>query len=161
MLFAAAVSFVGLVCLIPPCFALDSNPSVFKPVNWANGHIKYTEEDVFVGLSAFAFYHEGEHSSTIKFRDSSACESRYGDDGGYSCQQCIEAGEALQASTIVSVVSQLGQIATDLQRSTVAGDVNCQKSLAIFTGILGFATAAFSLYQFRVSCWSVGFVWAF
>jgi hypothetical protein len=61
------------------------------------------------------------------------------------CRNCKKAAQGSLGLIITSVITQVFQITTDLQRSTRFGDLNCQKTFGLVTSLYGFISTIFAL----------------
>jgi len=75
------------------------------------------------------------------------------DDPTAHCTDCADVSESTTLFIILSIVTQISQISSDVQRSTRYGDINCQKLWAVLTSTFGFVTGIQSLRTFAFSCW--------
>lgn len=152
---AFGVSVMGLIFMIVAACAVSTDPVVVKNTCWSTGS-PTDDVSVYVGLSGVAYQYTGDDDlidDDLKFLDWDEYEC-VGDD---DCdgKTCADAASALVTMAILGAVTQLGQLTTDLQRSTVAGDLNCQKTMGIVTGIFGLVSTLYSLTGFTASCWHV------
>eukprot|EP00429_Kryptoperidinium_foliaceum_P019195 CAMPEP_0176034142 /NCGR_PEP_ID=MMETSP0120_2-20121206/16873_1 /TAXON_ID=160619 /ORGANISM="Kryptoperidinium foliaceum, Strain CCMP 1326" /LENGTH=312 /DNA_ID=CAMNT_0017367479 /DNA_START=111 /DNA_END=1049 /DNA_ORIENTATION=- len=71
-------------------------------------------------------------------------------------EQCVECGESLmsKAALILTLVTEVPTFATNLQRSTRFGDLNCQKVMGLISNSFSFCTALIALVAFRQECYS-------
>jgi len=91
-------------------------------------------------------------SREIRWDDVSACTR--GDDPEILqlCDDCRN--NLLSTSTLVlAILTQLPTMATDLQRTTLFGDVNCQKSMGVVTNLCSLVSSMMSLLAFRAACY--------
>jgi hypothetical protein len=154
-LVALALSIIELLLLVPPAFGVSSHASIIRRVSWAHGeHTTDRKKRLFVGLSASSEY-GGDHLLRTFHFSTDKCEDFASEANIGKCETCVAVANSLQFAAIFTLLPQLGQITTDVQRSTRAGDVNCQKVWGIVTGIVGFASAVFSLSGFRYACWDI------
>jgi len=72
---------------------------------------------------------------------------------GDACRGCRESLPETVTFAVMGAVTQIPQMATDLQRSTAFGDVNCQATLGLVTSLWGCFSALFALRSFSRSCW--------
>lgn len=70
------------------------------------------------------------------------------------CSGCRNTAMASVTFAIMGVITQIPQITTDLQRSTLFGDVNCQATMGTVTSFFGTYSTLASLGTFSQSCWS-------
>merc|ERR1712048_1182661 len=64
------------------------------------------------------------------------------------------AATCLLVSSITAVLSKLGQLTTDVQRSVPMGDMNCQKAFGVATGILMTAMSLNSWLVYVDKCYT-------
>ena len=57
-----------------------------------------------------------------------------------------------QTLVIMGAITQVGQIMTDLQRSHPKGHLNCQRFLALLTGVYGSVSTLAALMTYAESC---------
>ena len=113
-----------------------STLQVVKNTCWSTGSPNEFV-DVYVGLSGVAYQlHDTgtDEDGKLKFTNWEDYECSSGDaDLCDKSGDCKTAATGLIATAILGAVTQLGQLTTDLQRSTIAGDLNCQKTMGIVT----------------------------
>mmetsp|Transcript_89268 Transcript_89268/g.257458 ORF Transcript_89268/g.257458 Transcript_89268/m.257458 type:complete len:359 (-) Transcript_89268:168-1244(-) len=70
--------------------------------------------------------------------------------------QCIQCKESLvpKSAIIMSIVTQLPTLTTDLQRATRFGDVNCQKTMGVVSNVVSLFNSLVALWSFRTACYS-------
>jgi len=73
----------------------------------------------------------------------------------YSCEKCAERASGLSRMVSFSVLTQFAQMMTNLQRTTVFGDVNCQAGVGVITGFTGLASTLSSLVMYWSLCGKV------
>ena len=163
MLIAGVLSFVGWLLLIPAAVGISTNRTAVYDLPWATANLKNGDGDdadntLFINLAAAVVYtKDGDFVSKFDFADDSCAE----DDDGFNfgslpesaCEACVSAATGLQTGAIVGLLTQLTQLLTDVQRSTVRGDVNCQKAMGVITGIFGLVVGLYTVAQFRKYCW--------
>lgn len=69
-----------------------------------------------------------------------------------NCAGCRDTAIASVSFAIGSVLSQIPQMTTDLQRATMFGDVNCQATMGAVTSVIGLITTLSSLGTFYRGC---------
>eukprot|EP00450_Noctiluca_scintillans_P017435 CAMPEP_0194535286 /NCGR_PEP_ID=MMETSP0253-20130528/73763_1 /TAXON_ID=2966 /ORGANISM="Noctiluca scintillans" /LENGTH=326 /DNA_ID=CAMNT_0039381039 /DNA_START=357 /DNA_END=1337 /DNA_ORIENTATION=+ len=70
---------------------------------------------------------------------------------GASCDECKDSLFS-NPSLIGGVISQIPTMATDCQRMTEFGDVNCQKVVGVMTNVLTFFLTVISVVRYRHGC---------
>lgn len=68
------------------------------------------------------------------------------------CHECKDACSSTYNAVIVSLVTSVPQLLTDIQRSTRRGDLNCQKVMGVVTGIIGTLSSLSSLSLYADGC---------
>jgi hypothetical protein len=107
-------------------------------------------------LSSLGFEHTGgqTYERSLEWRDEFACETFNEQETQTLCENCRD--DLVPKSTlIVGILTQLPTIATDLQRATRFGDVNCQATLGFLTNVVSLVSTMTALLAFRWSCWHV------
>jgi len=164
MLLAFSLSSFALVCMVLSAAALFPSRMLLPQLSWARGAF-WTSTDF--GTEILVLWDSGIYdrvytltsSTTFPFfvrsirpwSDTTECGA-FGLDA--ECAQCREGSLACAEFIFVSVLTQLPQMATDLQRTTTFGDVNCQKMFGFFTGLLGMSTSLMALREFSNACWN-------
>lgn len=165
MYFALFVSLVGMIMLIVGALALSSNATTVYHTAWAvgigkkdvqyhNTTVSFDDTRISIGLNSVVI-HKRKNDKVVwnKKWKNVDCDTIQGSSS--LCDQCKAQALGFQVPVIIGMVTQVLQIATDVQRSTVAGDVNCQKFMGIFTGVLGLTATLFALGSFRDACYRV------
>jgi len=70
----------------------------------------------------------------------------------YACEKCANQASGLSRMVSFSVLTQFAQMMTNLQRTTVFGDVNCQAGVGVITGFTGLASTLSSLFMYWGLC---------
>eukprot|EP00470_Lotharella_oceanica_P001451 CAMPEP_0170173768 /NCGR_PEP_ID=MMETSP0040_2-20121228/7034_1 /TAXON_ID=641309 /ORGANISM="Lotharella oceanica, Strain CCMP622" /LENGTH=209 /DNA_ID=CAMNT_0010415099 /DNA_START=224 /DNA_END=853 /DNA_ORIENTATION=+ len=74
------------------------------------------------------------------------------DENEDDCNTCRRAALGSVTTVIMSLVTSIPQLMTDIQRSHPEGDLNCQKILGVVTGIMGFVTTLAAINTFVIDC---------
>jgi hypothetical protein len=142
MFVAAGFSFLAIiVCIVSLC-SMSYNNSQVKNTNWTYG---YTSEfEFYVGLYEIIVIAPrfGEVSFSWK----------YYEHGYYA--DCKDACNVSIYSVIFALITCIPTILTDLQRSTVKGDFNCQKVMGVVTGLMGTISTLLALSFYADGCYS-------
>jgi len=147
MVIALVFSVLGQIFLVAGICAFSKDNDTVVNTAWAIGTGKSGHSgSVYVGLTRVATRVHGKLSGT----DISDVNC---DDLDDACKSCVNAVEGIQVTAIMGVITQVPQILTDIQRSTVRGDRNCQKFMGVATGIFGCLSTLAALGTFRDSCW--------
>jgi len=76
-----------------------------------------------------------------------------GPQAGDACRTCQESVGETVTFAIMGVITQIPTIATNMQRSTAFGDVNCQATMGFVSSFFGCFSALMTLRSFSMSCW--------
>jgi len=68
------------------------------------------------------------------------------------CGDCVSGTTGAVTSIILSAITAVPTMMTDLQRATPYGDANCQKMMGLITGVLSLLSGVNSLRTFRNNC---------
>lgn len=145
MLTAAVVSFIALIFQLIPVISLDDNTQVLINTRW--GFVRF--EDVVVSICPEDIIVENDGDTDRFALDSSECQGLIDED---TCESCKDANQAAVSLAVISFITGFVQFMTDLQRSTEAGDLNCQKFMGIATGIAGGLSTLSSLSTYSADC---------
>lgn len=92
----------------------------------------------------------GFFEKTVSWDDQSACFND-SPEMVVLCEDCKQ--NRLPTSTLfISIFGQLPTMATNLQRTTRFGDVNCQASIGILSNVFSLLSSMAALVSFRMSC---------
>lgn len=141
MLFAAFVSFFGCILQLIAVLSISTRNSTVKSTCWTYGESESSK--LWVGLSEVIYEQNGITTSTLW--DEHNCVYDY-------CHQCKDACGSTYNAVIVSLITSLPQLMTDIQRSTRRGDLNCQKVMGVVTGMIGTLSSLSSLSLYADGC---------
>eukprot|EP00656_Telonema_subtile_P025156 TRINITY_DN2725_c0_g1_i1.p1 TRINITY_DN2725_c0_g1~~TRINITY_DN2725_c0_g1_i1.p1 ORF type:complete len:477 (+),score=86.51 TRINITY_DN2725_c0_g1_i1:148-1578(+) len=173
MLTAFCVSFISWVFCFVALAAASTETSVILDVAWARGTTALdatlhppsgASVTSYIGINARVDVVTPtggvSTTSTVNWDDPGACTVN-----GFTfpgCSSCEDTATGAISWLIVAVVTQMFQMATDLQRATRYGDLNCQKVMGIATGLFSAYTTLQSLSSFMQNCASKNnFEWFF
>uniref|UniRef100_A0A7R9U6N9 Uncharacterized protein n=1 Tax=Pinguiococcus pyrenoidosus TaxID=172671 RepID=A0A7R9U6N9_9STRA len=143
---AAAVSFISIILCIVPLVSFATDADTVRNVHWTHakgrtfvGDVRVDSFDVYISLRAIALFGFQDTDPTVfDFEDDDCDEELFP-----YCDDCIESSEDTESVVILAFLTTILQLVQDLQRSSFAGDFNCQRFLGIVFGIVG----AFSTLQ--------------
>merc|ERR1712241_889747 len=69
------------------------------------------------------------------------------------CKSCRTSAAETVTFALMAVITQVPQMTTDLQRTTVFGDVNCQSTMGFLSSVMGCFSALMALRSFGVTCY--------
>jgi hypothetical protein len=152
MLSATFVTFVCMILTIIALVAVSDLDSYVKDTCWTYGEVSDGSK-IYVGLNKIIITELGAPDQSIVWGDS-ACHTleQAGNELGF-CEECRNECDAAVGVAIVSLVTILPTITTDIQRSTRKGDMNCQKFMGILTGVLGFFSTMAALSTYAGGCY--------
>jgi len=165
MFFAFSVSFAAWIMILLASLALASNTTLVENFAWASGSIHshgYFSAEVYLGMRRRVIDVEEYSNATntthsvivTDWSNQNACNGFIsGTSLNSTCQQCVDSLDSVSTLAITSVITQTIQLATDLQRTTPYGDMNCQKIMGVLTGVYGLISGLLSLQDFADSCW--------
>ncbi|KAJ1433827.1 hypothetical protein B484DRAFT_447022 [Ochromonadaceae sp. CCMP2298] len=150
------ISFVSLVLISVSMASLSYTGSVVRDVAFFQGTIKLNES----GYDSSVNFYAGLNAVNIQSCDDANCPDTtqtWGEascpDFFVGCDECVAAARGSVSTLIMAFITQIPQLSTDIQRSTVGGDLHCQKTFGIITGIFGTLTTLSALSSFAGSCY--------
>lgn len=160
---AFCVSFLAWCCMLLSGLALTESDALVRSFAWAVGNAESPARTItatrFVGVShrilvvsvapSFAVSPNASLYSSVAWTDEEACSHEMES----TCEQCALAAGSVTKLAIASILTQMVQMATDLQRTTPYGDMNCQKLMGVITGFYGLISGLKSLHYFSSGCW--------
>lgn len=156
------LSAIQFIACIYACFGLSNGEGTIRNTYWAkatvdasdvpeNANVPVVEATLYMGVSSLVV-DMGDDVDTMKW--SEACEpNEVTNEPSMYCTDCKDAVTPIYTTAIMSTVAKLGQLLTDLQRSTQKGDVNCQKFMGMFTGFFATATTLAAFQTFSDACY--------
>jgi len=146
--FATVLSVIGTLFAILSCMGISDDLDTIKNFAWSYGEGQGPLDgfEIYIGLSG-----------TVECPITGDCVYSDFDSGDIACsekwcQDCKDASSDSIPTAIMGVITYLPSIATDLQRSTREGDINCQKFAGIFSGILGTVTTLSAVGTYVDAC---------
>eukprot|EP00927_Polykrikos_kofoidii_P048492 TRINITY_DN42766_c0_g1_i1.p1 TRINITY_DN42766_c0_g1~~TRINITY_DN42766_c0_g1_i1.p1 ORF type:complete len:378 (+),score=51.63 TRINITY_DN42766_c0_g1_i1:34-1167(+) len=70
-----------------------------------------------------------------------------------ACESC-QSNTPATSTLILSIITQFPTMATNLQRSTRFGDVNCQKTMGVITNVFSLLSSLSSMLLYRRACYT-------
>lgn len=170
---AAFITFLGLALSIYSLLGASTNASLIHAAHWSHGRARITTwyngtMDVYIGLNAqlrrltcddvvcensaisrgFVDNGDGHFEKIVEWRNESSCNADETD----ACVKCKQSALGTEMTVIGSCITLWPQFITNMQRSTVFGDVNCQSTLGALTTIGGALSSIAALSVFRLHC---------
>jgi len=142
----------GLLCIFA-CLAISSDPELVRKTAWSIGESKFGGGKIYLGLSKLVIYNNGDKVTDVSWKNVD-CDAlpQLGDD----CDDCKDSARGIVQTAIIAAVTHVPTISTYVQRCSRYGDRNCQKTLGIVTGTLGFVSTLSALLSFNANCIDVG-----
>lgn len=134
--------------LIAGAFGISTSESILRNTYWSKVRI----EDATAYIGPAALIRETGNKTTTQAWSDIDCSAAFDPD---QCQDCSDAAQGTITTAVVGVVTTIPTIQTDFQRSTQRGDLNCQKFMALFTGLAGGLSSMATLLAFSQNCWRV------
>mmetsp|Transcript_33705 Transcript_33705/g.54273 ORF Transcript_33705/g.54273 Transcript_33705/m.54273 type:complete len:222 (-) Transcript_33705:395-1060(-) len=149
MLFAAFLSFTGIILQTIPVVAISEDREPRKSAAWitADATVNGTEGKLWLALSGIEL-DQFEEIRSVDW-DSNTCSVTIDQD---ACEKCRDASESSYSTALLSLITAVPQFLTDIQRSTPEGDLNCQKFFGIATGIIGFFGTITAITSYIQDC---------
>jgi len=151
MMFATSITFVCMILSIVSLMAVSDSDEHVRSTCWTYGESNDGVK-IYIGLNKIVIDNSNGTMISALWGDSS-CDNiaAGGSDNGF-CNECREACDSSVIVAIMSLVTILPTITTDIQRSTRKGDLNCQKFMGIVTGILSLMSTIAALSSFAGGC---------
>ena len=144
MYIASFFSVLSIIfCIVAVC-SLSTRAEDVERTCWTYGETDRYE--YYVGLEAIVITGEGIDGEMKLNWDDADCPDEY-------CEDCKEATSSSVTTAIMSLITCFPTLATDIQRSTRKGDLNCQKFMALFTGFMGTISTLVALSTYADGCY--------
>ena len=157
---AFIASLVSWIMMIFSALALADSMEPIQKFGWAKATFDApgVKLDLDLGIKALAVTAYNKTSMVMRERvtawDDDACGNAASTEMEAACNECKDQLDSSVSFILLSIITQFVQLTTDLQRGTQFGDVNCQKTFGIATGIFGCVSGVSSMVSFANSCWS-------
>lgn len=149
MAFASLITIVCIILNTVSVWAISMNNDDIRNTCWTRGFVDNGLQ-IFVGLNKIVVDFNG---TTTGFEWDSGCSVLVTTDGGdETCQQCKAACADSVKVAIVSLITFIPTLQTDIQRSTREGDMNCQKFVGVFTAFMGALTTIVAMRSYAEGC---------
>uniref|UniRef100_A0A7S4BCW9 Uncharacterized protein n=1 Tax=Chrysotila carterae TaxID=13221 RepID=A0A7S4BCW9_CHRCT len=179
MLLAAFCSLAAWTCILIGAFGVSTDPRVIQTMPWAR--LTWTDEETagvkfhtYFGINLYSVKLEGLARNGTDWTTQADATYEYSSQWGRNntcdffgslttaesteelenfCKQCESSSLSTRTFVFMSIFTQLFQIATDLQRLTPFGDLNCQKLIGWTTSLLGLTTGLVAIFSWLAGCW--------
>eukprot|EP00403_Amphidinium_massartii_P027596 CAMPEP_0178404400 /NCGR_PEP_ID=MMETSP0689_2-20121128/17863_1 /TAXON_ID=160604 /ORGANISM="Amphidinium massartii, Strain CS-259" /LENGTH=284 /DNA_ID=CAMNT_0020025381 /DNA_START=200 /DNA_END=1054 /DNA_ORIENTATION=- len=178
MLFAVFVNLIAMVFVLLSCISgLASDKALVKALPWVTGEAPATmgpwktyisitsrvdrmecglgqfqsvcNSTRFPAAEGWVWQEEGAFERSVEWSQASACTQAL---DVATCEKCRD-NALTSASLVLAIVGQMATITSNLQRSTVYGDVNCQAFWGVGSNVMSFFSSLTSLLSFRSACY--------
>jgi hypothetical protein len=168
MFIAFWMSFIGMIILIIPFMALSDDPKVVVFSHWMNANLNNAEYSISLNTTNNIIKTDNIHLYAGTFLLVQRCDLNYDNECSFSkgwlshdtctndntyCYKCSNACISTFTTAFLGLLSMFPQMLIDIQRSTEAGDLNCQKWIGQLSAIIGFVSTLISLWQFYYGCY--------
>lgn len=96
---------------------------------------------------------DGSYEHVLNWDDESTCRRLELAGVAQLCEQCKDSLFS-QSSLVLGILTSFPTIATDLQRATLYGDVNCQATMGFISNLISLVSTMVPLLLFRKDCYS-------
>jgi len=157
-------SVVGAIFAIPPIVAFSKNEQTIKNVCWSKGEDDFFDTSItdqkltytlYLGLNSVVSCSDPalpnhDACTVIDWNDNRCADTPFftKDD----CNKCEDATTSVYPTVILALIAQLGSIGTDIRRRLPETDMNCQKTLALVTGFIGFISSMSTAGTYLFAC---------
>lgn len=146
MLIASLFSLFGLILSLICLIGVSTDADTVMNTAWNIGET--TGVDFYIGLNIVVLDSD---STTVK-EEWSDIDCNIFESGSEICDSCSDAATGIISTVVISFLTAITTLQTDIQRSTRAGDLNCQKFMGMLTAALGMITTLYSLSSYVDSC---------
>ena len=166
MMTNALLSFFALLLQIYALLSLGTSESLVRSASWTTGTGVSSQGklklDAYLALKSIVFDYTAEvgsieRSGTISYdwKTMNCSDISHVWDVADVCKECSDASMGVWSTVLISVLTAITQLQTDLVRSTRRGDFACQKFMGVFTGMLGFCTTGIAMVSYSNKCRNV------
>lgn len=171
MMVGVATNLLALLLILVATLAYSKNDLVVEAVPWAKATVDQSigphdvHGEFYVGITRGVQRLTLDGADAVKsgfdWDNDAACARPNVTNGTYftqpslqeTCETCKDAIGEVTTLAILGALTQIPTIATNLQRATPFGDVNCQRAAGIGTNLFGLFSTCLSLRAFAESCW--------
>lgn len=148
MFFAFWLSFFSTILMFVVFASVSYKNQTVMNANWLYGYIG---DDVrfYLGLNRVVTTCTGD---TCPF-DTKGYDFSDIDCQIDACKDCKDTSSGIVAGAVLSFLTMVPQMSTNLQRSQARGDLNCQKVFGVLTSLLGAITSLITLDSFTTGCY--------
>ena len=165
MLTAFVGSFLAWILCFAAVAAVSHNSSDIQNTAWARWKISIPASVTQTGVNYIIFSYVGLKArvdvkkstggieisrTTVKWTQRNACNLE-----GFYYSKCSRCGKSALGAVqwmVTGLITQIFQMTTDLQRTTRYGDLNCQKTLGMLSGMYGSFSTFRAIRDFMWDC---------
>uniref|UniRef100_A0A7R9WTB8 Uncharacterized protein n=1 Tax=Craspedostauros australis TaxID=1486917 RepID=A0A7R9WTB8_9STRA len=163
LLVGLIANFIGMVLTIYACFAISEDFDSLQRTSFSSGDITGGPDSsaslkVDIGLKAIAFDESRSGIKTVVGFDE-LCDFSFNDEFDVreftmtdACDECNDVSSGLVATVIMSAVTFIPSLATDILRMYENYDVNCQKGFATILAIISIVSSLSTLLSYKNAC---------
>jgi hypothetical protein len=144
----AVLTFCVTIISIIPIVSMSRNNGDVKNTFWTRG--EYSDTVFYIGLEKVVFSIDGTEDSFLWSDDK--CDGLLSESDD-ACDECEKACKSVVKVVIMNLVIISVTIMSNMKRSTAAGDLNCTKFMAIFSGFVSSMVMMSSLAMFSNGCY--------
>lgn len=148
MLTAAFLSFISLVFAIVPVVSTSLRNEDVKNTAWTYG--ESDDLKIWIGLKKVV-YESNSGDGDFQW-ESNECSSVEDENPRSFCNDCKSSCLAAVSMVISNLITTLPNIKGNITRSTPQCDKNCEKSMALITGVVGTLTTLSALSVYADVC---------
>jgi len=160
MCLAFALSLGAWIAMMLSALAMGNSENALDKFQWAKATLDGPLQTVEIKagikyiLAEFTNKSSGVVTEEIQAWDDGICGSWASlDTMKEACNSCKDTATGSAMFIVLSLITQIAQITTDLQRATAYGDINCQKLFGFTTSVFGCLSGLGSMVTFANSCW--------
>jgi hypothetical protein len=148
MLTACFLSIVSVILGIVPIVSASFKRSEVQNTAWTYGESE-SGDKLWIGLNMVVVEVNGKTSEFGWNSDTCSSLEQTNQDFCHDCKSsCLEA----EAMVITNLISSFPNIKGNIERSTRAGDRNCEKVFSLVTGVIGTLTTLIALSAYSKVC---------
>ena len=150
MITAFICSLLAGLLMMLSALAMSKSESALERWAWVSASLEgpLGKVEIHVGISAILVQNNSFPAQVLSWDDADC--GYFAGAAAYkeACLSCKDVSTGTASFIVISLLTQIVQITTDLQRSTPFGDVNCQKMMGFATSMLGMFSGLIALTTF-------------
>jgi hypothetical protein len=155
-------NFVGFVLTLYACFAISEDFGILQKAAFSSGVLTEVDNAIDVitldiGLRSVAFHNPSTVGDIVlsfdQFCDLGSELERYLDIS--NCDDCEQASKSMVTTVIISTITFLPSLSTDILRMYSNYDVNCQKVFATVVACITLFSSLFTFMTYNRACFAI------